>query len=185
MPEPINLSKLYHDQETQWLARVIIGMMEDPKKNWPRAIKPDGSFDDQAEAEICLTIDGVEVSLLDTLKAWSDSFDEQLKSAVQDGIEQTVANRLEVLTRATEAYVNGLALHSKDETFWVVMRPGVMSTVKDILFETNLVGLCKQVRGGLDEDNILAVFALEFEEQAEAYAQQAINMPVQRARPKQ
>ena len=46
----------------------------------------------------------------------------------------------------------------KIERFWIVTRPGPESVLADVCFETDAKGLCRQVMGGLGENDIHALY---------------------------
>lgn len=46
----------------------------------------------------------------------------------------------------------------KIEKFWVVTKPKPESGLSDVCFETDAKGLVRQVRGGLAEDEIHAIY---------------------------
>jgi hypothetical protein len=54
------------------------------------------------------------------------------------------------------------------ESFWVVTMPTPYSTIGDICFCCDLRQFAQQIRGGLDEDTIVATFAEEADARAEA-----------------
>lgn len=56
----------------------------------------------------------------------------------------------------------------KIEKFWVVTKPGPVSELGDICFETDAKGLALQFRGGLKEDDIHAMFTDHKEAENEA-----------------
>jgi hypothetical protein len=49
--------------------------------------------------------------------------------------------------------------HGMPETFWIVTKPSPASTLEDICFPCTFDGLIRQARGGLNEDEIVAVYA--------------------------
>jgi hypothetical protein len=49
------------------------------------------------------------------------------------------------------------------EPFWVVTKPSPASGMEDICFSCTVEGLMRQARGGLDEDDIVGVYANETE----------------------
>jgi hypothetical protein len=51
-----------------------------------------------------------------------------------------------------------MQLHGFPKTFWLVVSPSLVSTLTDICFECDLRRFALQIRGGLDEQNIIAVF---------------------------
>ena len=51
----------------------------------------------------------------------------------------------------------------KIDKFWVVTRPGPKSLLVDIVFETDVLGLSRQFRGGLDPADIVALYTSEME----------------------
>jgi pantothenate synthetase len=53
--------------------------------------------------------------------------------------------------------------HGIPERFWVVTRPSPASGMEDICFSCTVEGLMRQARGGLQEDEIVAIFADETE----------------------
>jgi hypothetical protein len=56
-----------------------------------------------------------------------------------------------------------MKIHGLPETFWVVASPSPVSQLGDICFECNFRQFALQVRGGLDEDRIVGIFADETE----------------------
>lgn len=56
----------------------------------------------------------------------------------------------------------------KIERFWVVTRPGLESVLADVCFETDAKGLCRQVLGGLGENDIHAFYMGRGEAEKEA-----------------
>ncbi|MBI4679167.1 MAG: hypothetical protein HY748_16450 [Elusimicrobia bacterium] len=54
------------------------------------------------------------------------------------------------------------------ERFWVVVKPGPVSELGDICFETDAKGLALQLKGGLDEGDIHALYTACEEAQKEA-----------------
>ena len=56
----------------------------------------------------------------------------------------------------------------KIEKFWVVTRPGPESSLADILFEADVKRIAFQFRGGLNEDDIFAIFTTQNEASKEA-----------------
>ena len=54
------------------------------------------------------------------------------------------------------------------ESFWVVTEATSHSTLGDICFRCDFAQFAQQVRGGLDETTIIAIFAEESEAQNEA-----------------
>lgn len=42
--------------------------------------------------------------------------------------------------------------------FWIVTKPNALSTVEDICFETDMIGLEKQFKGGLKAEDIVATY---------------------------
>ena len=61
--------------------------------------------------------------------------------------------------------------------FWIVTKATPVSTINDIAFLTDIPGLMKQARGGLDEDEIVLVTfdAQEANEAARAELDRRIN----------
>ncbi|MBK8009739.1 MAG: hypothetical protein IPK13_00115 [Deltaproteobacteria bacterium] len=55
-----------------------------------------------------------------------------------------------------------------NDRFWVVTDPTRDSTLADILFETTLAGLFRQIRGGLSNEQRPTIFTAEVEARAEA-----------------
>jgi len=53
--------------------------------------------------------------------------------------------------------------HCMPERFWVVTRPSPASELADICFACTVEGLMRQARGGLNEDDIVGVYADETE----------------------
>ena len=49
------------------------------------------------------------------------------------------------------------------EKFWVVTKPGLVSELGDICFETDAKGFALQFRGGLKEEDILALYTTHVE----------------------
>jgi len=58
--------------------------------------------------------------------------------------------------------------HGIPERFWVVTRPSPASELADICFACTVDGLMRQAREGLNEDEIVAIFADESEARKEA-----------------
>lgn len=56
-----------------------------------------------------------------------------------------------------------MRLHDMPERFWIVMKPSPFSTADDILFPCSFERLMSQARGGLNEDEIVGIFADEGE----------------------
>ena len=56
----------------------------------------------------------------------------------------------------------------KIERFWVVTKPGPVSVLADVCFETDAKGLCRQVLGGLGENEIHALYTGRGEAEKEA-----------------
>lgn len=54
-----------------------------------------------------------------------------------------------------------MKLHGFPEKFWIVLSPSLTSTLGDIRFECDLRQFALQIRGGLDEREIVAVYADE------------------------
>ena len=54
-----------------------------------------------------------------------------------------------------------MKLHGLPEKFWVVLSPSLTSTLGDIRFECDFKQFALQIRGGLDENEIVGVFADE------------------------
>ena len=54
------------------------------------------------------------------------------------------------------------------EKFWVVTKPGPVSEIGDICFETDAKGLALQFRGGLKEEEIHAIYTDHDEAENEA-----------------
>jgi hypothetical protein len=53
--------------------------------------------------------------------------------------------------------------HGLPETFWIVLKPSPVSTLEDICFPCTFSRLMNQVRGGLQEDEIVGIYADETE----------------------
>jgi hypothetical protein len=53
--------------------------------------------------------------------------------------------------------------HGMPERFWVVLQPSPVSALEDICFPCTFDRLIRQARGGLQEDEIVAVYADEGE----------------------
>lgn len=45
--------------------------------------------------------------------------------------------------------------------FWIVTKPNVLSTIDDICFETDMIGLEKQFKGGLKAEDIFGTYTEE------------------------
>ncbi len=56
-----------------------------------------------------------------------------------------------------------MKIHGLPEEFWVVTRPTEFSTSEDICFPCTFTRLMNQVRGGLNEDEIVGIYADEGE----------------------
>ena len=56
----------------------------------------------------------------------------------------------------------------KIEKFWVVTKPGLVSELADVCFETDAKGLALQFRGGLEPDEIHAIYTVHDEADKEA-----------------
>ena len=56
-----------------------------------------------------------------------------------------------------------MLIHGLPEKFWVVTKPSPVSGLEDILFPCDFGRLMLQVRGGLQEDEIVGIFADEDE----------------------
>ena len=54
------------------------------------------------------------------------------------------------------------------EKFWVVTKPGLVSELGDICFETDAKGLALQFRGGLEPEEIHAIYTAHDEAEKEA-----------------
>jgi hypothetical protein len=54
-----------------------------------------------------------------------------------------------------------MKLHGLPDRFWIVLSPSLNSTLGDIRFECDFKLFALQIRGGLDEEEIVAVFADE------------------------
>lgn len=54
------------------------------------------------------------------------------------------------------------------EKFWVVTKPGLVSEIGDICFETDAKGLALQFRGGLEAEDIHAIYTGQDEAEKEA-----------------
>jgi hypothetical protein len=54
-----------------------------------------------------------------------------------------------------------MQIHGLPKTFWLVVSPSTTSTLGDICFECDFRRFAVQIRGGLDEEKIVAVFADE------------------------
>lgn len=54
------------------------------------------------------------------------------------------------------------------EKLWVVTKPGPVSELGDICFETDAKGLALQFRGGLKEEDIHALYTIHEEAEKEA-----------------
>ncbi len=75
--------------------------------------------------------------------------------------------------------------HGLPEKFWVVLSPSLTSTLGDIRFECDFKQYGLQIRGGLDEKEIVAVFAdeklaTELAESLLRAIHQAVDEPVVR-----
>ena len=47
--------------------------------------------------------------------------------------------------------------------FWIVTKPNTLSTIDDICFETDMIGLEKQFKGGLRAEDIVSTYSDEME----------------------
>lgn len=47
--------------------------------------------------------------------------------------------------------------------FWIVTKPNSLSTIDDICFETDMIGLEKQFKGGLKSEDIVGMYTKEKE----------------------
>ncbi len=56
----------------------------------------------------------------------------------------------------------------KIEKFWVVTKPGLVSELADVCFETDAKGLALQFRGGLEPEEIQAIYTDHEEAEKEA-----------------
>lgn len=56
----------------------------------------------------------------------------------------------------------------KIEKFWIVTKPGLVSELGDICFETDAKGLALQFRGGLESEEIHAIYTDNDEAEEEA-----------------
>jgi hypothetical protein len=56
-----------------------------------------------------------------------------------------------------------MLIHGLPEKFWIVTKPSPVSGLEDILFPCTFERLMLQVRGGLQEDEIIGIFADEDE----------------------
>ncbi len=56
-----------------------------------------------------------------------------------------------------------MKIHGLPEKFWVVTKPSPVSGLEDILFPCDFERLMLQVRGGLQEDDIVGIYADEDE----------------------
>ena len=56
----------------------------------------------------------------------------------------------------------------KIEKFWVVTKPGLVSELADVCFETDAKGLALQFRGGLEPEEIHAIYTDHSEAEKEA-----------------
>jgi hypothetical protein len=56
-----------------------------------------------------------------------------------------------------------MLIHGLPERFWVVTKPSPVSGLEDILFPCDFGRLMLQIRGGLQEDEIVGIFADEDE----------------------
>lgn len=54
------------------------------------------------------------------------------------------------------------------EKFWVVTKPGLVSELADICFETDAKGLALQFRGGLEPEEVHAIYTDREEAEKEA-----------------
>jgi hypothetical protein len=52
-----------------------------------------------------------------------------------------------------------MEIHGLPETFWIVDSPSAGSELGDICYESDLARFALQIRGGLNEDTIVGVFA--------------------------
>ena len=57
--------------------------------------------------------------------------------------------------------VRPMKTHGLPQHFWIVLSPSLTSTLGDIRFECDFKKYALQIRGGLDEKEIVAVFADE------------------------
>lgn len=82
----------------------------------------------------------------------------ELKQLIREAIEE-VKPKVDKVEEAKEDFAPEV-----DEvgSFWVVEKPSISSTLDDICFECpNVAYLINQVRGGLDEKNIVGLFTKE------------------------
>lgn len=93
----------------------------------------------------------------ETLKEYSEEPSKRLG--------KTIVNRIsEVIDEASEALyaskVRAAIGSGNDEIgkFWVVTAPTDNSTLKDILFESDVLAMANQFKGGLKEDEVLGLF---------------------------
>ena len=56
----------------------------------------------------------------------------------------------------------------KIEKFWVVTKPGLVSELADVCFETDAKGLALQFQGGLEPEEIHAIYTNHEEAEKEA-----------------
>ena len=61
-----------------------------------------------------------------------------------------------------------MKLHGLPEWFWVVTVPTLYSSIGDICFRCDFRQFALQVKGGLDENSIVGIYADEAPAQAEA-----------------
>lgn len=52
--------------------------------------------------------------------------------------------------------------------FWIVTKPNTLSTIHDICFETDMIGLEKQFKGGLKGEDIVSTYSNQIEAWGEA-----------------
>jgi hypothetical protein len=78
-----------------------------------------------------------------------------------------------------------MKIHDLPEFFWIVVSPGPSSTLADICFECDFERFALQIRGGLDEEEIVAIFAdqqpaIELAERLLRAIHQAVEEPAVR-----
>ena len=61
-----------------------------------------------------------------------------------------------------------MQVHGLPETFWIVMKPSPLSEMCDICFPCTFEGLMQRARGGLNEGEIVGVYADEGEARKQA-----------------
>jgi len=52
--------------------------------------------------------------------------------------------------------------------FWIVTKPNALSTIDDICFETDVIALEKQFKGGLRAEDIVSIYSNQIDAWGEA-----------------